>query len=172
MVRPLYYLCIPYQCQLLSHVQLCVTPWTVARQVPLSMEFSSQEYWSGQPFPTPGDLPDPGIKPTCLVAPALADGLFTTAPPEKHPPPNGTNVKSLVNRFNSAPCFQSHLCRSLANNLRQMYLLPHQQKEIINFTGVLLGLNYVIKCLGGINKELEHAHSTVYRTDTQRGPTV
>ena len=40
-----------------------VTPWTVARQAPLSMEFSRQEYWSGLPFLSPGDLPDPGIKP-------------------------------------------------------------------------------------------------------------
>ena len=45
----------------LSHVQLFVTPWTVACQAPLSMEFSKQEYWSGLPFPTPGDLPNPGI---------------------------------------------------------------------------------------------------------------
>ena len=47
----------------LSHVQLFVTPWTVARQAPLSMESSRQEYWSGLPFPSPGDLPDPGIEP-------------------------------------------------------------------------------------------------------------
>ena len=47
----------------LSHVQLFVTPWTVAYQAPLSMGFSIQEYWSGLPFPSPGDLPDPGIEP-------------------------------------------------------------------------------------------------------------
>ena len=49
-----------------SVTQLCLTlatPWTVARQAPLSMGFSRQEYWSGVPFPPPGDLPDPGIKP-------------------------------------------------------------------------------------------------------------
>ena len=50
-----------------SHVQLFVTPWAVARQAPLSMGFSRQEYWSGLPFPAPGDLPDPGIE---LVSPA------------------------------------------------------------------------------------------------------
>ena len=49
--------------QWLSHVWLFVTPWTVARQVSLSMGFSRQEYWSGLPFPSPGDHPDPGIKP-------------------------------------------------------------------------------------------------------------
>ena len=50
-------------CLLLSCVQLFVNLWTVAHQALLSMEFSSQEYWSGLPFPSPGDLPDPGIKP-------------------------------------------------------------------------------------------------------------
>ena len=52
-------------------------PWTVAHQVPLSMGFSRQEYWSGSPFPSPGDLPDPGIKP---ASPVLADTLSTTGP--------------------------------------------------------------------------------------------
>ena len=51
------------------------TPWTVAHQAPLSMGFSRQEYWSGLPFPSPGDLPNPGIKPG---SPALqADSLPT-----------------------------------------------------------------------------------------------
>ena len=58
----------------LNHAQLSATPWTVAHQPPLSMEFSRQEYWSGLPFPPPGDLPNPGIKPT---SPALADEFFT-----------------------------------------------------------------------------------------------
>ena len=47
----------------LSRVRLFVTPWTVAHQAPPSMGFSKQEYWSGLPFPSPGDLPDPGIEP-------------------------------------------------------------------------------------------------------------
>ena len=59
-----------------------VTPWTVAHQVPLSMGFSRQEYWSGLPFPTPGDLSNPGIK---LVSPVLAGGFFTTEPLGKPP---------------------------------------------------------------------------------------
>ena len=49
--------------ELLSHVQLFETPWTAARQAPLSMGFPRQEYWGGLPFPSPGYLPDPGIKP-------------------------------------------------------------------------------------------------------------
>ena len=55
-----------------------VTPWTVARQARLSMEFPRQESWSGLPFPTPGDLPDPGIEPESLVSPALAGRFFAT----------------------------------------------------------------------------------------------
>ena len=66
---------------MLSHVQLFVTPMTVAHQAPLSMGFFRQEYWSGLPFSTPGDLPDPGIKPGSLASPALAGGFFTTVSP-------------------------------------------------------------------------------------------
>ena len=50
----------------LSPVRLFATPWTVAYQVPLSMGFSRQEYWSGLPFPSPGDLPNPGLNPGLL----------------------------------------------------------------------------------------------------------
>ena len=54
------------------------TPWTVAHQAPLSMGFFRQEYWSGLPFPSPGNLPNPGIKPASLTSPALAGRFFTT----------------------------------------------------------------------------------------------
>ena len=70
----------------LSHVLLLVTPWTVARQVPLSTGFSRQEHWSGLSSPSPGDLPDPGTKPTSLaslVSSALAGGFFITVQPGK-----------------------------------------------------------------------------------------
>ena len=66
-----------------SCVRLCATPWTAACQAPLSMGFSRQGYWSGMPFPPPGDLPDPGIKPVSLRSPVLAGGFFTTEPPGK-----------------------------------------------------------------------------------------
>ena len=62
-----------------SYVQLSATLWTVAGQASLSMGFSRQEYWSGLPFPTPGDLPDPGIEPVSLSSPALAGGFFTSS---------------------------------------------------------------------------------------------
>ena len=60
---------------------LFVTLWTVALQAPLSMGFSRQEYWSGLPFPTLVDLPNPGIEPMSLVSPVLAGRIFTTEPP-------------------------------------------------------------------------------------------
>ena len=58
---------------MLSCVQLFATPWTVAHQAPLYMRFFRQEYRSGLPFPSPGDLPDAGIEPTSLASPALAE---------------------------------------------------------------------------------------------------
>ena len=73
--------CREYKC----HVHACsalsnsATPWTIAHQAPLSMEFSRQEYWSALPFPPPGDLPNLEIEPTSLVSPALAVKFFTTS---------------------------------------------------------------------------------------------
>ena len=55
------------------------TSWTAAHQVPLSMGFPRQEYWSGVPLSSPGDLPDPGIEPTSPMSPALAGGLIITS---------------------------------------------------------------------------------------------
>ena len=69
-----YIVCFP----LLSCVWLFVTPWTVAHQAPLSMGFSRQKYWSRLPIPTPGDFPDPGIKPTSLVS-CTSGAFFTTS---------------------------------------------------------------------------------------------
>ena len=64
----------------LSRVRLFVTPWTVAHQAPPSMGFSRQEYWSGLPFPSPGDLSDPGIEPR---SPALQADALSSEPPGK-----------------------------------------------------------------------------------------
>ena len=69
-----------------------VTPWTVASKAPLSMEFSRQVYWNGLPFPTPGNLPDPGFKP---VSPASAGRFFTIEPLEKFP----TDYLDCINFF-------------------------------------------------------------------------
>ena len=64
----------------LSRIRLFVTPWTTAYQAPPSMEFSRQEYWSGLPFPSSGDLPNPGIKPR---SPALQADALPSEPPGK-----------------------------------------------------------------------------------------
>ena len=66
--------------KLLSRFQLFVTPWTVAYQAPQSMEFSKQEYWSGLPFPSPGDFPNPGIEPG---PPALQAAALPSEPAGK-----------------------------------------------------------------------------------------
>ena len=75
--------CVGYSTQFvcvksLSRVQLFATPWTVARQALLSMGFSRQEYWSGLPFPSPGDLPNPGIEPRSRIL--QADALSSEPP--------------------------------------------------------------------------------------------
>ena len=72
----------------LSRVRLFVTPWTVDYQASLSMGLSRQEYWSRLPFPSPGDLPDPGLEPR---SPALEADTLTSEPPGKH---WNTKVKS------------------------------------------------------------------------------
>ena len=64
---------------MLSCVQCFATLWPVVLQSPLFMVFSRQEYWSGVPFPTLGDLPKPGIEPASLASPALAGGFFTAS---------------------------------------------------------------------------------------------
>ena len=64
--------------QLFSGVRLIVTPWTVTCQVLLSMGFPRKEQGSGLPFPSPRDLPEPGIEPAPLMTPAVAGGFFTT----------------------------------------------------------------------------------------------
>ena len=61
-----------------SHVQLFATPWTIAHVASLSTGFSRQDYWSGLPCPSPGDLPNPGTEPASLLSPVLADVFFTT----------------------------------------------------------------------------------------------
>ena len=106
------YFCIPinfacmYVC-VFSRVQHFVTPWTVARQAPLSMEFSRQEYWSGLPFPTPGDFLDLGIKPGSLAFPAMQVGYFPLSP--VFPIPGGHH------------CFDIPCLKSSASSSSQTY---------------------------------------------------
>ena len=85
--------------KLLRHVRLFATPWTAARQAPLSMGFSRQEYRSGLPCPPPGDPPKPGIVPLSLMPPVLAGGFLTTEPPGKLSTSITKLVKSIQYRF-------------------------------------------------------------------------
>ena len=77
----------------LSHVRLFVTQWSVAHQAPQFMGISRQEYWSGLPFPSPGDLPDPGIE---LGSPALQTDALPSEPPGKPQAPNIKGVRRIV----------------------------------------------------------------------------
>ena len=88
---------------MLSHVQLSCNPMDHSHQAPLSTGFPRQEYWSGLPFPPPGDLPNPGIKPTFLVSPALAGKFFTTTPPG-NPKSYFTRAKYFYNTTSQAAC--------------------------------------------------------------------
>jgi len=74
-----------------SCVRLFATLWTVICQAPLSVRFSRQEYWSGLPCPSPGDLPDPEIEPASLMSPALAAGSLPLAPPGRPQSSKETN---------------------------------------------------------------------------------
>ena len=84
---------------MLNCVQLFATPWTVARQAPLSMGFSRQGYWSGLPCPPPGDLSDPGIE---LASPALA-GVFFTAEPSGKPIHTAAAAAAIAKSLQSCP---------------------------------------------------------------------
>ena len=104
--------------QSLSRVQFYATPWTVAYQALLSMGFSREEYWSGLPFPTAGDLPEPGIEPESL---ALAGGFLTTEPPEN-------SVKyficnSIQKHFHKKPQIISSLDVSVYSSLNMGHLM-------------------------------------------------
>ena len=85
---------VKVEVNLLSPVQLFETPWTVAHQVPPSMGFSRQEYWSGLPFPSPGDLPKPGMEPR---SPALQAKALTSEPPKKPTNAEGSLKLHLTN---------------------------------------------------------------------------
>ena len=70
-------MCTRAHAQSLSRVRVFAIPWTVARQAPLLMGFSTRGFWTGWPFPPPGDLPDPRVAP---ASPALAGAFFTAEP--------------------------------------------------------------------------------------------
>ena len=87
-----------------SHVQLFVTPWTVAHQAPLFMEFPMQEYWSGLPVPPPGNIPNPGMEPMSPVTSTLAEGFFTISSTWEAPLLGHVMQKRYFCRSSIPPC--------------------------------------------------------------------
>ena len=154
----------------LSRVQLLATPWTVAHQAPPSMGFSRQEYWSGLPFPAPGDLPDPGIEPRF---PALQADTLTSEPP-------GKPKLSLILRWTVCPSepklrWTSNLGappllhplsrRSHARSRLSQHLVPESQGEVpgrpteVQGIGVSQALHELLcrgTALRGTDQELGH----------------
>ena len=140
-----------------SNVRLFVTPWTAAHQAPLSMWFSRQEYWSGLPFPSPGDLPDPGIEPMILTCPALAAEFFTTSTTwEVHnlslglvfsPLTHYVPVSHVVYTLTTGP-YWGLVCPFSWNTLSSVYLFfinkytftCHRWQSLIHFAGLNLNV--------------------------------
>ena len=132
-------------------VQLFASLWAIVRQAPLSMGFSRQEYWSGFPFPPPGDLPDPGIELASLMSPVLAGGFFTTSATWKPKVQRYLFVFG-VPRPNIAHFLSGHSCLLPGFIMCPMYLtccfeilclflgdpITLGPKEIKNFNGVLI----------------------------------
>ena len=105
------------------------SPWTVAHQAPLSRKFSRQEYWSGLPFPSQGDFPDPRIEPLSLTSPALTGGFFTTAA-------SGKPLSHIlyINSFHPAKDCLNYVLLLVSSNLcpeaaREMYPSDLLQEE-------------------------------------------
>ena len=122
-------------CAVLNCVWLFAVSWTEAHQPPPPMEFSSQEYWNGLPFPTPGDLPSPGLKPASLASPVLLGSFFTTDLPGK------MELYMLLQVF-------SH-CRRMCPGL---CLTPWHKRELFQLfnTSFLYLFNYIACVFHGV----------------------
>ena len=126
----------PPKCtSIFSHVQLFVTPWTLANQAPLSMGFSRQEYCSGLPFPSLGNVPDSRIKPLSLVSPAMAGQFFTQLSCQGSPTLRGIfkYLQSVSVHFESRPSYKRS--RIVVQTLRSSEILNRlsnqQQREYV-----------------------------------------
>ena len=121
-----------------------VIPWTVAYQAPLSMEFSRQEYWSGLPFPSPGDLPDPGIEPR---SPALqADSLLSELPGKPTLVPHKVTV--------------AQLCQTLCDPIDDT-VYGFLQARILEWVAFLFLLQEIF-LTQGLNPGLLHCRQMLY----------
>ena len=136
---------------MLNRVRLFATPWSVARQAPLSMGLSRQEYWSGLPFHTQEDLPDPGIEPATLISPALAGGFFTTSTPWEAQYYHGTShlyfvplKSSQTERTLKSTPSQNSPPRTAGDkdHLRLVCLMVNSAQSLSEVEGMLTGLLY------------------------------
>ena len=119
-----------FVCEVASVLFNSAAPWTVAHQAPLSMGFPRQEYWSGMPFPSPGDLLNPGIKPT---SPALAGGFFTTSATWEAPFTQNVSEELLVKIPLTIRSVKHTFARLLHRiNLREIVILKLQPLAIQN----------------------------------------
>ena len=123
------------------------TPWSVARQTPLSMRFSRQESWSGLPFPSPGDLPNPGIEPASLLSPALAGGFFTTS---------ATWEAQLSHTFVVIPTKTQHACHAQTHvhtNIIQLsdFSTRHETFRWVSLSGIFTSLLSSLISVGAVH---------------------
>ena len=116
-----------YALSCFSRVRLFVTPWTVARQAPLSTGFSRQEYWSGLPCPPPGDRPCPRIEPVSPASPALAGRFFTTSTTWKaQNRRDRTMIPSVWRKFHIK---EALICDPCARSGKGCYHNPHDREK-------------------------------------------
>ena len=118
--------------KLLSRVQLFVTPWTVVYQAPPSMEFSRQEYWSGVPFPSPGDLPNQGIEP---MSPTLQTDVLPSELPGK-PLVCVIPYKLNSSKFGASrlklPCYCRYFCPNVNLFARMIHFSPSVSSSLFS----------------------------------------
>ena len=152
-------------CVSCSVVSNSATPSTAAYQAPLSVGFSRQEYWSGWPFPSPGDLPDPGTEPVCLASPAPTGGLFTTATSGK---PDFRILKRVAISFSRGSSQPRN--RTQASHIAGRFLTSRATREPKN-TGVgSLSLLQWIFPTQESNQGLPYCRQILYRLNCQGSP--
>ena len=117
-----------------SRVQLFLTLMTIARQVPLSMGFPRQEYWSGLPCPPPGDLPNPGIEPTSLRYPALVCRFFITGATLQKERENMERiyVLLLILPLNVSGVMHKNMAKTVSRESKQVFYMGFLVKMLYN----------------------------------------